>query len=317
MSDYRMIPPGIWKSHAPDGRTIYVMPGPPGIGTGKYQAMHDIIEDPQSNQERRPGELSLQTADTLHILNENCVRNRKMGEMEDWRQLWGRESGKICLLVSCGPSLTDSVQEIAELAKDKEKYFTLGINRALKAIDLDYFVCLDRRAQLDWVDRDTGSCVLIAATTAANHVAKRFERRYWGETFLANTDEGNAPIRTGLCITLCDAMHAAYKMGAEEIWLYGCDFGMSGVTKPDRQGQDQYQLEKYYFDLPSYVGLGIRPESLRELQPVYQGGALSFINYELWAYACYATVMACMIEESGGVPVKNKTPGGLMTWGQE
>ena len=180
-------------------------------------------------------------------------------------------------------------------------------------MDLDYFVVIDRRCQEDWIDRDTGNTTLIATTSAQPAITGKFERRYWGESFLAGTDEGNAPLRVGLCISMCDAMLAAYKLGAEEIWLYGADFAMSGTT----DGQ-QYALEKYYFDLPSYVGLGIRPENLREMQPVAgRDGKLGFINYELWAYACYATAMCCMIEESGGVRVRNKSKAGILSWGTE
>jgi hypothetical protein len=218
------------------------------------------------------------------------------------------------LLVSCGPSLTEHVGEIRELASNREKYFTLGINRALKAIDLDYFVAIDRRAQDDWVDRDPDRTTLIASTSAAHAVCGAgFRDRYWGEHFLNGIDEGNAPLRTGLSITLCDAMFAAYKLGAEEIWLYGCDFTLSG-----KEHGDSYMLEKYYFDYPSYLGLGIRPEGLREFQPVYGlNEGIGFLNYELWSYACYATAMACMIEESGGVPVRNKGRSGIFYWGSD
>jgi hypothetical protein len=310
VSELRFIPPGIYKSQDPDGATRYVVPGSP-FKTGETRGMFDVVEQVGRWMDRSPGSTGVQTADSLFLMQYNCRRNRALGKMRDWRDLWGKEAEKICLFISCGPSLTESLPEIKELAADKEKYFTLGLNRAFKAMDLDYFVAVDRRAQNDWIDRDVKDTTLIAATTAQPAIVEKFKDRYFGESFLAGVDEGNAPLRTGLATTMCDAMHAAYKLGAEEIWIYGADFAISGSAGPQ-----VYQLDKYYFDMPSYVGLGIRPEEIRNMQPVKGiNGSLCFINLELHAYACYATAMACMIEESGMVPVRNKSKAGIMYWG--
>ena len=118
-----------------------------------------------------------------------------------------------------GPSLTESLPEIAGKAKDRDKYFTMGFNRAFRALDLDYFITLDRCAQPDWITRDTGDTKMIAATTAAPHITKKFKHRYWGDNFLYGIDYGFTPLRVGLSITLCEAMFAALKMGAEKVLL--------------------------------------------------------------------------------------------------
>lgn len=307
-------PPGVFRTEDPDGHVRFVMPGE---GPTRLHASSDVIEDPTKFMTRQPATCLNESADSLDMVRQNAYKNRRLGRMQDWRDLWGKEIGKICLFISCGPSLTDSLPELWKLlnSDDRDKYFTLGINRAIKAVDLDYYMVADRRCQDDWVDRDVSQTRLIAATTARHAICEKFENRYWGEEFLGGVDESNAPLRTGLSITMADAMHVAYKLGAEELWLYGADFAMSG--SPSENGQ-QYMLEKYYFDMPSYVGLAIRPDKLREMQPVMGiGQRVVFINHELLCYACYATAMALMIEKSGCVPVKNKSKAGIMFYGTE
>jgi hypothetical protein len=305
---------GIMRGRQPNGEEIVVMPGVPiGSSMGKLVGLNNIVKYPKYFMARTMMQVAGESADSRCLLEDNAKANVRIGG-EDWAHLWGQEN-RICLLIGAGPSLTESLPEIAELVKDKDQYFTLGVNRAIKAIDLDYYMVIDRRCERDWVvDRDVARTKLIAATTARADIVKWFGKRYYGELLVGGVDEGFAPLRSGFPITVCDAMHAAFKLGATEIWLYGCDFGVSGDLDEENQ---QYLLGKYYFDLPLHSGMKIRPERLQELHPVIgKGGKVVFTNMELWSYAQCVSAMAMMIEESGDVPVWNKTPVGLLDWAE-
>jgi len=192
----------------------------------------------------------------------------------------------------------------------------MGFNRAHRACDLDYFVAADRCAQSDWITRDTGETVLIAATTAAPHITRAFKNRYWGDTFQYGIDYGNAPLRVGLSITLCEAMFAAYKLGAHRVLLYGCDFALAGAFIQNGE-KSHFLLTKYYFDTTPSVGLKIRAGLVPEQFPV-RGihGKLCFTNYELSAYAAYTTAM-CMMLKGGNVEVENRSGQGILFWNTE
>jgi hypothetical protein len=303
---------GVYRAKMPNGDGMYVVPANP-FEKGRFMGWADIVENSKYFMARAAGTILAQSADTVHLLRMNARENAKRWEFEDWSTLWGREAGKICVMVCAGPSLTESLPQLAEMVKDKSKYFVVGVNRAIRAIDCDYFVMVDRRGQDDWITRDVSETVLIASTSASARIANRFTKSVWGETLAGGVDEGLTPLRTGLPITMTDAMHAVYKMGAEEIWLYGCDFALSGNNV-----NGQYLLDKYYFDEPAHAGLHIRPLDLHEMQAVIGvAGKTVFINYELWAYCCYATAMAMAIEESGGVKVRNKSGAGIMFYGHE
>lgn len=252
--------------------------------------------------------------DTKTIIHSNVEANRRLGLMADWRRLWGCEEGKRCLLICAGPSLTGSLPELA-VAMQADDVFTMGFNRSHRLVDLDYFVAVDRVAQPDWITREPGKTVLIAATSAAPHVCREFTQRYWGELFLEGADEGLTPLQVGLPISISHAMHAAYRLGAKEIDLYGCDYALSGHRAVDATGKSYYHLDKYYADQRSHVGTDARRGSFPGSWPVIGiGGRMVFVNYELWANAAY-TVAMCRMLEYGGVKVANKSKAGILFWG--
>lgn len=280
----------------------------------RLSVVMDFIKHPEAFLKRDTAEIAGAGPDTRFIIPNNARENRRLGKKENWANLWGTEEGKICLMVCPGPSLTESLPELAELAKDRDTYFTMGFNRSLRAMDLDYFMCLDRRAQADWITRPTGDCKLLTAPTAAPKIAAKFQHRWWGDTFLYGVDEGLTPIRTSMAITQCEAMHAAYKLGAREIWLYGSDFSISGGVH--KQGPDTtFRLEKYYFDMPFTLGFKAHRTAFPDQYPVAGiHNRLVFVNYELWAYSVYAFTMCMMLEQSGGIVVRNRSRAGILDW---
>lgn len=305
----------VFVGYNSEGKRFFALPPAPiGAPYQCFGTVMDFVAHPEEFMLRKPGEINGSGPDTRFIIQRNLVENRKLGPMRDWKELWGREKGKICLMVCAGPSLTESLPEIAELARDKDTYFTMGFNRSHRAMDLDYFVSMDRRAQPDWITRPTDGCKFISVTTGSPKIAAKLEDRYWGESFLCGVDEGMTPLRTGMAITQCDAMHAAYKLGAKEIWLYGSDFAVSGSM--ERQGPTMaYKLGRYYFDTP--FALGFKPSRTAFPHQFPVGGihgTLCFMNYQLWVYACYAFCMCMMLEKSGGIIVRNRSRAGILKW---
>jgi len=309
--------PHVLVSRDAEGKVYYILPPAPG-GAHPYRfcSVYDLVRHPEAWEARRPGEICGGNRDTERINHMNAEANERLGMEHDWKELWDREQGKTAIIIGTGPSLTDSLPEIANYAQKRETHFVMGFNRAHRACDLDYFVTLDRCAQPDWITRDTGETVMIAATTAAPHVTREFKNRYWGDNFLYGIDYGFAPLRVGLSITLCEAMFCAYKLGATRILLYGCDFALSGAFV-EREGKNHFLLTKYYFDTPPSVGLKIRQGIVPEQFPV-RGvhGKLCFINYEMWAYSCYVTAM-CMILRGANVEVENRSGAGILFWNVE
>jgi hypothetical protein len=153
----------------------------------------------------------------------------------------------------------------------------------------------------------------------ASQHPRKFEKRYWGEHFFHELpDTGLARLSTEMCITACDTLHAAYKLGASEVWLYGCDFAISGKVQDDTTNDGAvFLLEKYYHDVSAQEGMAIR-EGMFPVKPPVVGinGRIVFVTWELMCYAAYLAVMAHMIENYGGVRVTNHTPCGIMreTW---
>lgn len=308
--------PSVIASRDANGDVFYILPPFPGGTPWRFGTVHDLVKNPTKWAARTNGSIAGSNRDT-HAMNIlNAERNERIGMKKDWSELWGCEEGKTAIIVGTGPSLVESLPEIANHAEDRDRFFTIGFNRALRAMDLDYFVSLDRIAQCDWITRDTGRTKVIASTCSNPDIAEQFKERYWGENFLDGVDYGFSPLRTLLGLTLPEAMFAAYKMGAKEIWLYGTDFALSGAHVTGAPPRGGYVLGQYYFDTPSSGGLKLRHDLVPEQFPV-RGihGKLVFINYELWANASYVTAMCMMLD--GTVPVRNKSRAGILFWGTD
>ena len=302
-----------------DDRRFYILP-PSMVGNPyKMLIVHDWVLYPDMWEKSRASIPNL-VPDGRALLERNYRANRTLGFKHDWRELWGREEGKTCLLMGCGPSLSDSIEEIRNL-RGKPGYFTMAINRAIRTTSCDYYFVLDRRAASDgsgisdWIVEDPRNTRLIASTSVCSDIAPKFKNRFWGEHHVTAQDSGKTSLGVNLLITLCDAMHAAYKLGAKEILLYGCDFSMSGRAVDTPRGK-RWQMENYYSDMTVDQGFAIRIEPLREGMPVIGiDGTVVFVNWELVCNAAYATCMAMMLA-AGGVRVRNRSPRGILweTW---
>jgi hypothetical protein len=303
-----------------DGSTLYILPPNPIGNPFEMLVAKDWVQHPEEFEKVRRGQIQDLVPDGQALLERNFRENKRLGFKHNWKELWGREAGKTCIIVSCGPSLTESVDEIRAL-RSKPGYFTLGINRALRATPCDYFFAEDRRAASDssgisdWIQDDPRNTTLIATTTVCSDIVPHFRNRYWGEHYLTAQPSRCTPLGTAMAITLCDAMHAAYKLGAKEILLYGCDFAISGGRNTGAKGP-RWRLENYYHDVDVPHGLSIRPPQLRNPVPMVGiNGKLVFVNWELVCNAAYTTAMALMLE-GGGVRVRNCSPQGILeeTW---
>ena len=305
---------GVHEGLMQDGRRYFLLPPVPSGHTQQPSMIPDYIAYPEilgRTQQTLPGG----SRDSKNLLDRNVYGNRLLGPMVDWKDLWGKEQGKTCVIPCPGPSLTESLPELAVRVKDDD-VFTVGFNRSHRVMDLDYFVLVDRIGQPDWITRDVGDTVLIASTCGCTSIAANFTPRYWGEHFMEGVDEGLTRLHSGLCITLCDAMNVAYHLGAEKIELYGCDFAISGrLGAGPGDGKICYLLEKYYVDQKSHVGTDARRGTFPQSWPVTGiDGRMVFVNYELMAYAGYTTAM-CMMLRYAGVEVVNKSKTGILFWG--
>lgn len=303
------------------GQTVYFMPPNPVADPRAMTMTYDWVKHSELWDKRAPVGIPGAVPDSDHLMAVNWEMNARLGFNHDWKGLWGCEKGKVALVLSCGPSLPESLPTIRKLARDRKSYFTIGLNRTLTTYETDYYVISDRRGYPDWTaDKKYEDTILIAAPTVAFHHPRKFVNRYWGEHFIRDLpDTGMTRLAAEMAITLCDTMHAAYKLGAREVWLYGCDYAMSGhfAEHVSEGGGRGFVIERYYHDMLAWQGMQIREHLFPRKAPVIGiNGRLVFTNWELIAYAAYTATMAHMIENSGGVLVHNKTPCGILyeTW---
>jgi hypothetical protein len=314
-SPYAGLLNGVLEGVSQDGKRCYLAPPIPTGTAQQLTVVFDYIAYPELMDARQPRRIPGSSRDTTAVIARNLQENRMLGPMRDWKELWGAEAGKTCLMICAGPSLTESLPELT-VERERDDVFTMGFNRSHRLMDLDYFVLVDRVAQPDWIARSPGATKLIAATTGACHIAAAFEKRWWGEHFLDGTDEGLTRLHAGLSLTLCDAMYAAYRLGATCIKLYGCDFGISGHLAAEEKTEKRYwHLDKYYADQRSHVGTDSRRASFPESWPAIGiNGKVVFVNHQMWANAAYTTVM-CLMLYYAGIEVVNESRAGILFWG--
>ena len=304
------------------GRLLWMVMLPSPHGPEKSVAIiYDWFKHPEVWEERRPLHLAGESPDMQEVLMRNFLANTRLGFEQDWKKLYGAEKGKTAIILSCGPSISDDVEEIKKLRMQKDKYFTIGFNRAGRLMNLDYFVSVDRRAKSrkdqlhqDWMDQAPGkNCKLISSTTGCPDIVSMFEpaQRYWGESMIGGLDAGNARMATGLGITLCETMNVAARLGASELLLYGCDFAIPVIAERDAQGLIKFTETKYYFDVSASDGLALR-RSMYTHEWIIRGkdGSPIAINYELIANCAYMQCMATMLRHNG-ITVTDKTKSGI------
>ena len=309
-----------WEGVDRHGRVIYFLPPHPLSHRRDMLVVHDWVKNPDLYEMSGKGTISNLGPDGRAILYRNYLNNKSLGFRQDWKRLWGSKQGKTCLLVSCGPSLRESLPEIRELAADKSRYFTFGINRAIRALPLDLYMASDRRASCgygasDWMPatnpKDT---TLIAATTVPSEIPRRFrpDNVYWGEGVRAEESGDATNLASLLTITICDAIIAAYKLGAGRVLLYGCDYALTATQEGDKADGGRPREEYYYFDTLADKGMEVHRIAYPENYPVKDRfGGLCLTNWELLCNAAYTACAAYMLERAG-IPVENRSRFGLL-----
>jgi hypothetical protein len=182
-------------------------------------------------------------------------------EGHNWRELWGAEEGKIALVCAVGPHLMEKRDEVTELMKDRDNFFSIGFSRALYSGPLDYYTCLERRppGEFKW-GKKFPDTKLIAATSAYPGIVGSFKKKntYFGEAFVTFSEEGrwldSAMERMTIVLgNICpDTLMMCHFLGAKEIWLYGHEFACTVIDAQEADPEaapGQKIVDKYYFDM--------------------------------------------------------------------
>lgn len=293
---------------------FWVLPEPSQDGHS-YAIADNFVLHPYAWQARSQGDpAKVGGKEFAFLLNRNIAENDCEGK-PDYAEVWGREAGKTCIFLSPGPSLRDSLPEIKEKAQDRDRYFTLGLNRALTALpDIDYLVVTDHNCQPDWwkgPEKNTKT-ILIAGNQTAPHVPKWFEKVYWYEG-MRSMDSGHTIGCMRLGITACDALMAAYKLGARRILLYGCDFAIAGEVQ-----NGKHMATLFYHDRRVEQELPKRSREYYGIPTPFNGAGdkIVGVTYEMQAHASRFQAV-CMMLETGGVKIENCTPVGIFAYARE
>lgn len=299
----------VFESVDDKGLPMWYMPPNPLGHPCEMLAAYDYLHDEARWLKRTRHGIRGLVPDGQELIVRNMRDNRKLGFEHDWKELWGREEGKTCILCGCGPSLRDSWSEIG-ITRNHKGFFTLGINNAISMGEFDYYYIMDRRGSDKWYCGNRLKTTLIASTSASVHGTRnRFKERYWCEHFLSDDPTKFTSLNLRMGITFCEAMFLAYKLGAKKILIYGSEFSI-----PLRHVNGGWLGSQWYCDTPADDGFSIRQH--REAYPVRGiGGTPVGAIWEYLCYAAYTTTMAIILTR-GGVKVRNRTPLGLLweTW---
>lgn len=259
-----------------------------------------------------------------------CQKWVKFGH--NWRDLWGKERGKTALVLGPGPHLLDHADEIRELAKDRDKYFTIGFSRLLFAdLPLHYYTTLERRlpAKVDPHKMKFPDTILISSTTAHPGFKLMFKERnrYYGEAFGGVTKEGRF-LDSGMeRMTIAmgnitpDTLIMAYKLGARKMKLYGieCACTVGEGINPDTGKRQHNLVDKYYFDMTmqdqhlKFYGLAQQ----KYFPMIGVDGEPYACDYSLVSTSMYIEATCQLLADRYGVDIENRTMKGNFWWGYD
>jgi hypothetical protein len=303
----------LFESVSDRGWPMWYMPPNPGGNPYQMLVAFDWVHESERWLAQDKASIPGMVPDGGELVEQNFERNAAFG-FKDWRQLWGKEQGKRCLLLGAGPSLRESRTRIFKEAK-KLNTFTLAMNKAIGIGDTDYFYAMDRRGHASWKVGGRPKTTFIGTSTVNRYaVANKYKDMYWGEHYILPRRAPVAPLATRMCISMTDAMFVAYKLGAKEIWLYGCDYALAGEG-PVRGNLLQANI-RYYFDTPAEAPNAMGMRQHKAVYPIRGiNDKIAYSTWELICYAAYTTAMAIILTR-GGVTVRNKTPSGILweTW---
>ena len=254
--------------------------------------------------------------DALENARENFANN--VQNAKEWRTLWGTAQTETAIVLSCGPSLVDSLPLILEAAKEK-KATLIGINRTANVAPLKYFVCMERHALEEWFVRDVSGMRLISCLSVAPHVLREYP---WKGIFLGTTWEAGIGLKqfswTGDTLTTGEkAIYIAARMGFKKILLAGFDFAIEAVNIRQSKMENDIMLQadagRYYFDKDFRRSWTGSHESYQDLMPIYSpvNDEVVLICGELVRY-CQWTRARCEMVERLGCKVFNCSPRGIL-----
>ena len=241
-----------------------------------------------------------------------------------WKDLWGSEKGKIALVCAPGPHLAEHKEEIAELLQDRDKYFAIGVSRAINVVPLTHYFTLERRKPAYWNPEKMKypNVKLIASTGADTRMCRAFRHRYYGETFNGVSelghfmDSGKERVTIALGNASADQLMAAFKLGAKEMWLYGYESACT-LNPPDDKSDVEY-VSNYYCDMaindPHLAFYGLTQGKYFPVKGV--DGKKCATSYDLMAVGAFCEGL-CELIQSHGVPCVNKTNKGMFWLNRE
>jgi hypothetical protein len=297
----------IMMSQSDAGYPVWLAPPTPNSGSPNLRVVYDWLHEVDKWHIRAKGAGHVaRPLNAQALYDANFMHNSSLGKFHDWKDLWGREKGKTCAMLCPGPSLKAPPKD--------ENAFSMGLNRSI-TLKPDYYFAIDRRGDPSWV---VGSCpdtTLIASTGVCRYaVENAYKESYWGEHYVVEEPSNCTCMAAFLQITLCDAMFAAYKLGAKQVDLYGANFAILGEKMDGRQIKNA----AYYFNAGIEEGMKVRNPKTQVFAITGIGGETVLVTWDLVVQAAYATIMADMLTRSG-CTVRNRSERGILweTWLEE
>ncbi len=190
-------------------------------------------------------------ADTIHNVKNNVAANlprikRDFADLYNtgstngrWRDgkpgPSGPLAGKTLILCGPGPSLENSAEAISLLRKTDPNIAVMTFNRAVRRVQSDYVLMIERWIPEDWRDSATmelqKDATLITVPQAHQALAPSWpnDKIYWGKVALGPFDKVPEMKRLKMIdamasTTAAIALRVAYELGPRKIILCGVDF---------------------------------------------------------------------------------------------
>jgi len=353
-----------FKGKEPGGGKQWALPPDPATGQYVPVGLRDWLRRPELWKKRAVSKIGGCGVDTTHMLRRNFRKNigcdisktclgcreycdgltekdemeplhpycrRWQQEGKDWKNLWGKEKGKIALVCAVGPHLMEQRDEVTELMKDRDKYFSIGFSRALFSGPLDYYTSLERRppARFDPAKHRFPNTTFIGATSVYPGLAEAFKKgnRYFGEGFTTISEEGRfldsgMERMTIVLGNICpDTLLMAHKLGAKELWLYGHEFCCTVCEASEETPgapKGEKIVDKYYFDMSvrsshlNFYGL----THTKYFPFIGVDGEEYATSYDLTAASMNCEATCDMLQENG-TKIVDKTKKGNFWWSHE
>ena len=245
-----------------------------------------------------------------------------------WSELHGKYKRKPAVIMGCGPSL---LRQVPFLKAHRDKFVLFGLNRSMRALKPDYFLCIERRGMSEWTDvGDLSGVKAILAPQVDYRVREKFkpENIWWGYMTLGGYQDDkrinwleNMDPRS--CISTNIAMYIAWKLGCSPIILLGCDFAAemdvvhNAEVSPGVKIPTAFRLGRIYFDR-------LLSDSTYARRPMWHPGNVVAVagldgkicgtSRDFLSMMAYCRAICQVLQDSGGVPVYNATPSGIFNW---